>query len=122
MVLLTTTTTRQDPILLSSCKQSSAATASDEEKGTHMAGAAHQASSAQQPLSLSLEKLQRVKLHLSTEKKVKLSMYGTFIPWTWAKLACKNGQQKPTAIAILERLVGALCSPRPKALLQKTYI
>jgi hypothetical protein len=49
-------------------------------------------------------------------------MYGTFIPWTWANLACKNGQQKPTAIAIVERLVGALCSPRLKALLQKTYI
>ncbi len=52
MVPLTTTTTRQDPILPSSCKQSSAATASDEEKGTHMVGAANQASSAQQPLSL----------------------------------------------------------------------
>jgi hypothetical protein len=68
MVLLTTTTSRQDPILLSSCKQSSAATASDEEKGTHVVGAANQASSGT-ATSLFLEKLQRVKLYLSTEKK-----------------------------------------------------
>jgi hypothetical protein len=34
----------------------------------------------------------------------------------------KMNNRKPTAIAIVERLVDALCSPRPKALLQKTYI
>jgi hypothetical protein len=34
----------------------------------------------------------------------------------------KMDNRKSTAIAIVERLVGALCSPRPKALLQKTYI
>jgi hypothetical protein len=95
MVLLTTTTTRQDLILLSSCKQSSAATAPDEENGTHVVGAANQASSAQQPLSLSRKASESKALSIYWEK-VKLSMYGTFIPhpWTWANLACKNGQQK----------------------------
>jgi hypothetical protein len=122
MVLLTTTTTRQDLILLSSCKQSSAATAPDEENGTHVVGAANQASSAQQPLSL--EKLQRVKLYLSTGKKQSSLCMGLsfHIPGHGQIWHVKMDNRKPTAIAIAERLVGALCSPRPKALLQKTYI